>query len=45
MMGFIYYENGVAKYIDHYDPLPDEEKGYHRAKKYRGPEGLPRGWW
>ena len=45
MMGIIYFENGKSRYIDHYDPFPDDEKEYRRAKKYRRPEGLPRGWW
>lgn len=46
MMGFTYFENGVARYIEHYNPLPDDEREYRRAKKYyRRPEGPPRGWW
>lgn len=44
-MGFYFFENGVRKYIDHYDPLPGEERENRRDRKYRRPESLPRGWW
>ena len=45
-MGIIYFENGVQKYIEKYDPLPDYDREEHCSKKYyRRPEGLPRGWW
>lgn len=44
-MGIIYFENGVQKYIEKYDPLPDYDREKRRVRKYRRPEGLPRGWW
>ena len=46
MMGIIYFENGVQKCIEKYDPLPDYDREERRSKKYyRRSEGLPRGWW
>ena len=43
-MGFTYFENGVSRYIDHYDPLPDNEIRYRNHRPRRS-ESLPRGWW
>ena len=42
-MGFIYFENGVSRYVDHYDPLPDDKK---TDRKYppKKPKTYPRGW-
>ena len=44
-MGFYYIVNGKATYIEKYDPLPDYDREERRARQYRRPEGLPRGWW
>ena len=45
-MSIIYFENGVQKCIEKYDPLPDYDREERRSKKYyRRSEGLPRGWW
>ncbi len=44
-MGIHYFENGVERYIDRYDPLPDDKKERRRVRKYRKESNLPHGWW
>ena len=43
-MGFVFFQNGVSRYIDHYDPLPDYDRP-RRTYRNRMPESYPRGWW
>ena len=44
MMGFYYYENGVERYVDRYDPFPDNDVP-RRRRRSRHHESLPAGWW
>ena len=41
VMGIYHSENGVERYIDRYDPLPDDEKERRRVRE----SNLPHGRW
>ena len=38
-----YFENGVVRYLDHYDPLPDDERPRRRRPRHH--DSLPYEWW
>lgn len=44
-MGFHYFVNGVGRYIERYDPLPDYDREERRRKRYRKPDNFHERWW